>query len=657
MSNRFHNKFHRHNHHTDPSLRDSLYPDSAYDPIASPESPFQGDFHLEGNLIGTKSAIFGENLTINGDSTRLNTRTYITSSVEITNTSLSSSAFTIFHHVTGAPIAQFFGTGNYSITFDPTNQIGVGTVSPSATLHIVKPELGGEASIIVDSFDTNSKLQLRSFIDNKIEFGSFNTDNTPYTYASIKADRTSERIYIRSTNIDSTALVLEGASDNCEFVQLIGNNLNYGRYFVVSPNNGVIGGIEIDSLGSYKYVIGPTKYQAFNITPTGSVGINNVTDPIKTLTVNGEISANNVIWSSTGNSIQWDSIYTVVNGASGGWNAMYTTVNGASAGWSSMYTTVNNASANWDSTYTTVSTCSAIWDSAYTTVSTCSAIWNSTYTIVSTCSASWNTINLRLPLSGGHVEGPVRITWSPLSGSALYVVGNVTVNGDLSSNGTQYFANTVFATTSSICAISFMGTGPALYVGANGTGDIGSFYDLDADIEVLHIGGRNSAYPNVGVHTSQPNKDFTVKGDISASNIVYDSNGSSNQWNAAYTTVSTTSAYWSGEELRARIVDSVSVAIDRTVTLTKTSLDQEITSITTGVTSISAFLNSLRGNTYTITNKADRTIVIVQSPYIFVRQGHSWRSNTSSYSNSFLTLPVSGSCLVRADGGNVVSVW
>ena len=202
-----------------------------------------------------------------------------------------------------------------------------------------------------------------------------------------------------------------------------------------------------------------------------------------------------------------------------------------------------------------------------------------------------------------------------------------------------------------------MGTGPALYVGANGTGDIGSFYDLDADIEVLHIGGRNSAYPNVGVHTSQPNKDFTVKGDISASNIVYDSNGSSNQWNAAYTTVSTTSAYWSGEELRARRVDSVSVAIDRTVTLTKTSLDQEITSITTGVTSISAFLNSLRGNTYTITNKADRTIVIVQSPYIFVRQGHSWRSNTSSYSNSFLTLPVSGSCLVRADGGNVVSVW
>ena len=273
-------------------------------------------------------------------------------------------------------------------------------------------------------------------------------------------------------------------------------------------------------------------------------------------------------------------------------------------------------------------------------------------------SASWNTTNLRLPLSGGHVEGPVRITWTtPTSANALYVVGNVTINGNLSSNGTQYFANTVFATTSSICAISFMGSGPALYIGADGTGDIGSFYDLDAGVEVLHIGGRNSVYPHVGVNTSEPNKDFTVKGEISASGIIYDGEGTSKQWNSTYTTVSTNSAYWSGEEIRARRVDSVSVSVGRTVTLTKTSLDQEITSITTGVTSISAFLNSLRGNTYTITNKANIPITIVQSPFIFVRQGHSWRSNTSAYNNSFMTLPVSGSCSVRADGSDVVSIW
>jgi len=49
MSSRFHNKFHRHNHHTTP-IDDPRYPDAAHDPIASPESPFQGDFILQGSL-------------------------------------------------------------------------------------------------------------------------------------------------------------------------------------------------------------------------------------------------------------------------------------------------------------------------------------------------------------------------------------------------------------------------------------------------------------------------------------------------------------------------------------------------------------------------------------------------------------------------------
>lgn len=41
MSNRFHNKFHRHNHH---SVATPGEPDSAKDPIASVDDPFQGDY-------------------------------------------------------------------------------------------------------------------------------------------------------------------------------------------------------------------------------------------------------------------------------------------------------------------------------------------------------------------------------------------------------------------------------------------------------------------------------------------------------------------------------------------------------------------------------------------------------------------------------------
>lgn len=51
MSNRFHNKWHRHNHHTYPAVNE---PDSSHDPIASPSDPFKGDFVIEGAI--TQSA-------------------------------------------------------------------------------------------------------------------------------------------------------------------------------------------------------------------------------------------------------------------------------------------------------------------------------------------------------------------------------------------------------------------------------------------------------------------------------------------------------------------------------------------------------------------------------------------------------------------------
>lgn len=45
--NRFHSKFHRKNHHTNP---DPNNPDAGHDPIASQNAPFQGDFFLNGSL-------------------------------------------------------------------------------------------------------------------------------------------------------------------------------------------------------------------------------------------------------------------------------------------------------------------------------------------------------------------------------------------------------------------------------------------------------------------------------------------------------------------------------------------------------------------------------------------------------------------------------
>lgn len=67
MSSRFHNKWHRSNHHTNPT---PVYPDSSHDPIASPEYPFQGQFVIESSGVSLSSNggiqvpfILTENLT------------------------------------------------------------------------------------------------------------------------------------------------------------------------------------------------------------------------------------------------------------------------------------------------------------------------------------------------------------------------------------------------------------------------------------------------------------------------------------------------------------------------------------------------------------------------------------------------------------------
>lgn len=106
------------------------------------------------------------------------------------------------------------------------------------------------------------------------------------------------------------------------------------------------------------------------------------------------------------------------------------------------------------------------------------------------------------------------------------ITGNLKINGDLTVNhltalSGSTFVNTTFTTTSSLCVNSIMNLGPSFYVGANGTGDIASFYDTDTNVEVLHIGGANGSFPNVGIKVSDPTKTLTVSGEISASGDVW----------------------------------------------------------------------------------------------------------------------------------------
>lgn len=85
---RFHNKWHRRNHHSSPSIG---YPDSASDPIGSPEEPFVGDFvtynsiSAHENLYVDGNATILGNLSVYGDFTYFETIVSITSALSVVN--------------------------------------------------------------------------------------------------------------------------------------------------------------------------------------------------------------------------------------------------------------------------------------------------------------------------------------------------------------------------------------------------------------------------------------------------------------------------------------------------------------------------------------------------------------------------------------------
>ena len=121
---------------------------------------------------------------------------------------------------------------------------------------------------------------------------------------------------------------------------------------------------------------------------------------------------------------------------------------------------------------------------------------------------------------------------------------NVTIQGNLTALGTSTFQNTIFTTTSALSVVN-LGPGPALYVyQASGPSDVASFYDGDG-VEVLHVGnaqGGGNPLGQVGINTSFPAAELTVNGAISSNGVITVLGGNSNQWNSAYTNISTLSA-------------------------------------------------------------------------------------------------------------------
>lgn len=552
MSNRFHNKFHRENHHSVRNVKNQDHVDASYDPIASFDSPFQGEFYSEGDILTTENLsaqkeLFVENaniksdltvsnnatvvndlnvqqnllvngngefdgnltidgnLTVLGSATQLDTTVIATSAVEIVNYG-TGPGFTVTQHGT-EPIAHFVDANGDDIIFQDNGYVGLGTDLPNEKLTIV-----GNVSSTGNLF-----LNENGYIEGNLAVSSNASVSGDLTVSSnLSVDGNS----VITSNAYVSGDVYIGGSETVTSNSFVsGDSFVAGNSFV-SSNAFVSGSATVQDnlyVTSNVYVSGSTHLEndlfvTSNVHVSGNVLVEN--DVV--LTSNVFVSGNQSI---DGDLNVTSNAFISGNGYIG--ENLTITQNVSSQGTSTIGTlnvgtTDDVITKDSNNTLETRPINHRVWDTSANLLS-----GSLTQNVLPKFDTNSTLIDSNIYDDGTFVGIN---TTSPtdtftVAGSSKFF-GNVTIFGDLTATGTSTFANTLFSTTSALSVVH-IGEGPAAWIGNSGTGDIASFYDIDAGVEVLHVGGNNGDFPNVGVKTSQPNVDFTVNGQISASEELF----------------------------------------------------------------------------------------------------------------------------------------
>jgi hypothetical protein len=210
MSNRFHNKFHRANHHSQRTAKNVTILDAALDPIASYIEPFQGEFYTDGeivtnaflsasndvisnsnlraagNVYATTAVLSGDlfvagNARIEGTTTQINTEVYATSALSISN--LGTGPALKVTQFGNNVIAEFYDDTDIALFIDGragfNGNVGVGTNTPNQRLTVVG-SISSNWTIFAK--DSNSE-QWKSAYSN-VQSNSANWDSTYTTVQS-----------------------------------------------------------------------------------------------------------------------------------------------------------------------------------------------------------------------------------------------------------------------------------------------------------------------------------------------------------------------------------------------------------------------------------------------------------------------------------------
>ena len=218
--NRFHNKYHRHNHHTLPTTGE---PDSAHDPIASPNDPFKGDMHVLGQISSTSCitsalSVHG-NAQFYGDVNIVSPISYIFKHLLIEPDSTTSQYyFKINSNYNNYPLFEVTLQSAPVFFITSASNIGIGTSTPSTKLQV--------------EGDTRCY---------KLSSHTLSVTGNAVVGGSLTSDKTSRLGYMQIGYVDQMATYFKVASGNRDIIfyrddtailSLSSNNTNEAKNFI-----------------------------------------------------------------------------------------------------------------------------------------------------------------------------------------------------------------------------------------------------------------------------------------------------------------------------------------------------------------------------------------------------------------------------------------
>lgn len=289
---RFHNKYHRRNHHTLPSAG---FPDSGSDPIASQAEPFQGSFYVQGSLSASNDLTIGGNTIIYGNLSALGDVSVIDTFVTVT------SALSVVNKGTGPALTVIQeGIQDIAVFLDDTKNAL--KIMDSAKIRFF--EEGSSGAIGINTTNLSNALTIKGSVSAS---GSLNINGST-TLGDTNTDTNILRGIVKIADSSASNGILLGSDDasyDANLYRSTANTLKTDDNFIIDLDLNVNGNTTLGNANTDTTTINGTTVSIPNNLNIDSntlyinssndkVGIGTATPNAK-LTVSGDISATNSV--------------------------------------------------------------------------------------------------------------------------------------------------------------------------------------------------------------------------------------------------------------------------------------------------------------------------------------------------------------------------